>query len=145
MEQLIQSITRPKRWAIPFDTILQDKQIDRLLGLSPFREMDALRFSPSTPLRDIIRNDTRIRKVAKGELVVREGDYGNSAFLVLKGTLWEVLSPGLPPSVLGRRTPARKGIAASFLQLFRHSYVPEARALDAYASARENASRTDTP
>jgi hypothetical protein len=42
--------------------------------------MNAEKFPKRTPLREILRNDTRILKLRKGEIIMRQGDYGTSAF-----------------------------------------------------------------
>ena len=47
--------------------------------------IDALRFPRSVPLEGIIKNDCRLVKFKPGEIIIREGDYGNSAFLVISG------------------------------------------------------------
>src|SRR5690606_1618574 len=69
-------------------------------------------------------------------VVVREGDYGNSAFLVLDGTVSVVLAPGLPASMLGRSSSHRRGFFSALGQLWRNRYdTPEVRQLDRRAQA----------
>src|SRR5258706_13829544 len=100
---------RPQRWDAAFDPKMTDADVDRLLDTPPFSNMLAESFPARLPLRDILKQDTSIRRYRQGELIVRQGDYGNSAFLVMSGNVRVVLRPGLPPSLLGRREPARRG------------------------------------
>ncbi|MBC8008543.1 MAG: oxidoreductase, partial [Burkholderiales bacterium] len=97
------SLDRPKRWDAPFSTDTSEADVARVLRYSPFREMKLESFPRSAALPDILRNDTAIRTFAKGEIIVREGDYGTSAFLILQGAARVVLPPGLPPAQVGRR------------------------------------------
>src|ERR1043165_800754 len=93
-----QTFDRPQRWDAAFDPEMSDATVDRLLGVAPFSKMNPENFPKRASLRDVLKHDTRLRKFRKGELVVREGDYGTSAFLVLSGTTRVVLGPQLPPS-----------------------------------------------
>src|SRR5438046_8055993 len=81
--------------------------VDRLLAIEPFRSIDASAFPPTLPLRGILMGDTRIGHYQAGDVVVREGDYGHSAFLVLSGSVRVVLQP-LDPALLGREGPPRR-------------------------------------
>ena len=62
---------------------MTDAVVERLLARPEIAAIQASKFPPQTPLREIFRNDTRIVRFKPGDLIVREGDYGNSAFLVL--------------------------------------------------------------
>ncbi|MBU6408971.1 MAG: 4Fe-4S dicluster domain-containing protein, partial [Verrucomicrobia bacterium] len=95
------------------------------MATAPFRDMDAGKFPKRTPLRDILRNDTRIVNFRKGEIVVRQGDYGTSAFLILRGAARVVLRPDLPPSVLGRQARGKKNIFRALAQLWNGRRPPE--------------------
>src|SRR4051812_16135696 len=99
------TLQRPQRWDASFDPDMTEAQVERLLSLAPFKDMNAERFPKRASLRDILRNDTRIRRYGAGEIVVRAGDYGTSAFMILSGAAQVVLTPELPESLLGRRTP----------------------------------------
>lgn len=120
-------LQRPQRWDASFDPEMSEADVDRLLSIAPFKDINAERFPKSLALRDILSNDTRIRKYRPGELVVREGDYGTSAFMIMSGTVRVVLSPDLPASVLGRRVPERKGFFRTLAQLWSNSSDPETR------------------
>jgi len=60
--------------------------VKKLLAIEEIAAIKADRFPARISLEGILQNDTRIVAFKKGELVVREGDYGNSAFLILKGS-----------------------------------------------------------
>ena len=118
-------VERPERWDAAFDPNMIDKDVDRLLRIAPFSKMDPEKFPKRTPLREILRNDTKIRTFREGELIVRQGDYGTSAFLILSGAARVVLKPDLPPRMLGRKAREKKGIFRSIAQLWAGLRPPE--------------------
>jgi Fe-S-cluster-containing dehydrogenase component/CRP-like cAMP-binding protein len=118
-------LERPQRWDAAFDPDMMDADVERLLATAPFSAMDAEKFPKRTPLREILRNDSRILKFRKGEIIVRQGDYGTSAFLILSGASRVVLKPDLAPSLLGRQAPGKKGIFRTLAQLWNGSRAPE--------------------
>ncbi len=120
-------VDKPQRWDAAFDPEMTDAVVDRLLSVAPFREMKAEKFPKKLSLRDILRNDTRLRRFSAGEIVVREGDYGTSAFLIVTGSVRVVLAPGLPAALLGRRETRRKGLFQVIAQLWANSKYPEIR------------------
>jgi len=111
-------LERPQRWDAAFDPDLTEAAVDRLLATVPFSEMNAEKFPKRTPLRDILRNDTRIRRYQPGEIIVRQGDYGTSAFLILRGAARVVLKPDLAPTLLGRQATNKKGLFRTLAQLW---------------------------
>jgi Fe-S-cluster-containing dehydrogenase component/CRP-like cAMP-binding protein len=123
-------LNRPRRWDKPFSDETNEADVRRLLGMAPFRDMDAAAFPRSAQLPDILRNDARLRSYEAGEIIVREGDYGTSAFMVLSGSAEVVLSPGLPPAMVGRREPARRGIFRAIAQLWSNSSEDEVASPD---------------
>jgi Fe-S-cluster-containing dehydrogenase component/CRP-like cAMP-binding protein len=118
-------VERPQRWDVAFDPAMTDAEVDRLLAIPPFSAMPAEKFSKRTPLREILRNDTSIRRYRKGEIIVRQGDYGTSAFMILSGTVRVVLKPDLPPAMLGRQAPSKKGFFKTLAQLWSERRPPE--------------------
>ncbi len=96
------AVRRPKRWDNPLDPTISDSDVEWLLAQPPLCDLDASRFPKSTPLADIIRNDCRLVRYDHGDLIVREGDYGGSAYLVLQGSV-RVFVTRLDESLLGRR------------------------------------------
>lgn len=125
MSELEIAIPRPRRWDEPFDE-MTDADVDSLLRVPPFCRIDASAFPPTLPLRGILRGDTRIVRYETGDLVVREGDYGHSAFLVLSGDVRVVLER-LDPKLLGRDEPPRRSWRQALAQLWNNSRLPEVR------------------
>ncbi len=103
------TVTRPQRWDEPFGPDMTDEDVVGLLQRPEIAAIHADAFPPHAPLAGILRNDTRLVRVSPGDIVVREGDYGNSAFLVIEGALRVVLAPDLPKSILGRQAVHRRG------------------------------------
>jgi Fe-S-cluster-containing dehydrogenase component/CRP-like cAMP-binding protein len=122
------TLDRPQRWDAAFDPEMTDAAVDRLLTIAPFSRMKAENFPKRASLRDVLKNDTRIKTFKRGEIIVREGDYGTSAFLVMSGSLRVVLGPELPPSVLGRRVSKKKSFFKVIAQLWSNSNEPESMA-----------------
>ncbi len=140
----VEAFERPARWDVPFSRELPnpadrqdmtEAEVDRLLRFEPFASMAPSVFPNHLPLRGIIQNDTRIRRYNKGDVVVRQGDYGNSAFLILKGRV-RVILEGLSSETLGRRPPQRRSIVRELLQPLLNPRSPESRDPRLYAEAR---------
>lgn len=130
------TISRPRRWDKPFsleagsEAEMTDADVEALLNREPFSEIDASGFKHSVPLHDILRNDARIVGFDDGDIIVRRGDWGNSAFFVLSGKVRVELEGGessLPDEILGRRRSQTKSLWQSFAQLWRNHRVPEVR------------------
>lgn len=119
------TLDRPQRWDSAFDPEMADATVERLLTLAPFSKMNPENFPKRASLRDILKHDTRIKSFKRGEIIVREGDYGTSAFLVMSGRVRVVLGPDLPPSVLGRRVSKRKSFFRVIAQLWSNTKESE--------------------
>ena len=143
MPAALQTYDRPQRWDAAFDLQVTDAEVSRLLSVPPFSGMLPENFPARLSLRDILKHDTRIKRYRRGEIVVRAGDHGTSAFLVMSGQVRAVLGPELPPSLLGRREPTRKGIFRVIAQLWANPKEPESFKTsqlkqDARIGARQN-------
>ena len=119
------AVARPQRWNDPFGE-MTEQDVDALLRVEPFRSIDASTFPPSLPLRGILLGDTRICKYEPGDVIVREGDYGNSAFLVLERSVQVVLER-LDPKLLGRDEKPKRGWLRAIAQLWQNTRLPEVR------------------
>jgi Fe-S-cluster-containing dehydrogenase component/CRP-like cAMP-binding protein len=126
MPELEIAVPRPQRWDVPFGETMSETEVERLLSIDPFRRADATAFPPTLSLRGVLRNDTRIVHFKDGDLVVREGDYGHSAFMILDGAVRVVLQ-SLNPQLLGRSAPKRPNWRRALAQLWRNSKLPEVR------------------
>ncbi|MCH7797158.1 MAG: cyclic nucleotide-binding domain-containing protein [Planctomycetes bacterium] len=105
---------------------MTDEDVARLLAIEPFSAMDPRNFPERVGLRGILRNDTRIRRYRNGTVVVRQGDYGNSAFLILAGSV-RVILEGLDPKLVGRSERRRRSVIGSVARLITNPRSPESR------------------
>ena len=138
------TIQRPRRWDSPFSEEMSDTEAERILALEPFCDMDQDRFPETMSLTEIIRNDTRIVNFQDGDIVMREGDYGNSAFLVIQGQVSVILPPGLPETMLGRAPSAKKSLLQAVAQLWKNPDYPEVRGGFAVGESEGTSSRSDS-
>ena len=125
------TIQRPQRWDRPFGDPLAPEEVGRVLEHPLFVDIDPEQFSESQPLREILRNDGRLVRYAPGDLIVREGDYGNSVFAILSGAV-EVVLDQTSDAELGRRTGGRRSFWQALAQLWRNHRAPEARDVTRY-------------
>ena len=101
-------------------------EVAKLLKVKPFSDFDPDRFPSNLPLAGILQNDTRLRRLKQGQFVVREGDYGNSAFLVLSGEVRVILDQ-LPLDLLGRSSQPKPSILKRIARSLKASPYVEAR------------------
>lgn len=92
------AISRPVRWDHPLDPGLDPHIVKWLLTQPPFQQMDAAAFSGQAQLKDILQNDSKLHKLAAADVLFRKGQYGGSAYLVLRGTMRMFLSDELAAS-----------------------------------------------
>ena len=130
------AMARPQRWDVPFGPEMTDADVAALLGRPEIAAIAADQFPAHLPLAGILRNDTRIVRFAPGDLIVREGDYGNSAFLVLDGDVRVVLAPELPRALLGRQPARKRGFFEALSQLWTNSRRAELRDAARYDRTR---------
>lgn len=119
-------ILKPQRWDVPFGKDMTEGDVERLMQQAPFNRIDESKFPSSAPLRGILLNDAQIRRFENGDIVVREGDYGNSAFFIVSGAV-QVILDSLPARVLGRRESQKKNFFQSVAQLWERPPYPEVR------------------
>lgn len=120
------TVVRPQRWDVPFGDAMRDADVDQLMQLEPFGSIDEDQFPTALPLRGILKNDARVNIYQDGDIVVREGDYGNSAFLILQGRARVVLE-GLDAATLGRPPIEKRSFWESILQMWNNPTLPEVR------------------
>ena len=120
-------IQRPQRWDQPFDAAISDDLVAMLLQVPPFCDMDPAGFSSAVPLAGILKNDCRFHDLKTGDIIVREGDYGSSAFLIISGEALVAMT-SLPAAILGRQSSHRpKGWAKVISQLWNQPRHAETR------------------
>ena len=141
MATSVAMMARPQRWDTPFGPEMTDEDVEMLLEQPIISAMRPDRFPQHTPLAGILQNDTRLMHYKAGEIVVREGDYGNSAFLILQGELRVVIAPDLPTDMLGRQKIQRKTIFETVAQLWKNSWIPEVRDKSRYQAQAQSQKR----
>lgn len=137
------AVRRPERWSEPMDASMNDADVSWLRSRDPFASMDAKSFPRTMPLEGILRNDCRIQRCEPGEIVVREGDYGNSAFLVLAGSV-KVIVDSLEPEQLGRAPTKKLTWTESLYRYLFRSSVSEARHPSAVTTNFDNGKDTNS-
>ena len=139
MTSTARRIEKPQRWDTPFSLQMSAADVNDVLSAAMFRDVDADRFPKRLPLQGILLNDTRIVRFENGDIVVRRGDYGHSAFLILSGAVRIDIGAGtgnIPDSLLGRKESRRKSVFGAIAQLWRNSKWPESRQLPSQRSDR---------
>ena len=109
----VQLVKRPRRWDEPFGRArVPATLVDSILARSVFRDVEEKDFPDDLALRDIIANDARILKLARGEVVFAQGDFGTSLYLVLNGSARR-------SSVPASRRTSKRGLAEEQKSRFR--------------------------
>lgn len=137
VDKTMQHLDRPQRWDAPFDASMTEADVDMLLSRPEFSAIDASVFPAAASLRGILRNDCRITSYKPGQIIVREGDYGSSAFLILSGRVQVVLQPGLPQQVLGRSGLKKRGIWDVLRAAWTAPKAAETRDIRLYSAMRQ--------
>lgn len=142
MPTITEAPVRLRRWDAALSEEMTDEVVDWLLRLAPFKDMNPESFPASAPLRSLLKNDTCIRRYRQNEVVVQEGDYGTSAFMVLTGAVRAMLRPDLPSTATDRNEPERRGFFRSLAQLWTNSREDEvaSKATGATSLGRPNRS-----
>lgn len=120
------AVRRPERWDEPMDPTMSQSDIDWLLKQPPFSSLDPSSFPRTIPLDGILLNDCRLLRVKPCQVICRQGDYANSAFLVIDGSV-RLLTEGLPEEDLGRVRERSLSWTQALRKLFFPSRVPETR------------------
>jgi len=127
-------VQKPARWNEPYDARMGDVDVERLMALSPFCFMDPEDFPRATPLSGILRNDTRIQRFRRGDIIVREGDYGTTSFMVLSGIIRVFIDADEVTELLGRNKRRRRDWIGALSQLWTNPRQPEVRKFKGVAS-----------
>ncbi|MEL0020244.1 MAG: hypothetical protein VW709_10240, partial [Rickettsiales bacterium] len=66
---------------------MTDADFEMLMARPEIKSIESEAFPKTVSLDGVVRYDMRVNHYNAGDIVVREGDYGNSAFLILQGEL----------------------------------------------------------
>ncbi|MEP3047257.1 MAG: cyclic nucleotide-binding domain-containing protein [Roseibium sp.] len=125
---LDQQDERNRRWDTAFgDEPLDGETVGRILALPAFADVRADSFPAHLNLDALIANEGRIRTYKRGEVILRHGDYGNSLFIILAGSVVGINDPALSGKATGRRANGSASWRRSLAQLFSSSRPPEYR------------------
>ena len=117
-------LAEPERWDTPFSREMTDEEVNLIMASPLFANIRPERFPAKTPFRGILQNDARIRDYMPGEIIVRKGDYGHSAFIILGGKA-RVFLREPDDELLGRRPPVRASVWGSFKRWLNRPPYPE--------------------
>lgn len=101
------------------------KQCEGELSADQVGRLERERQNQVALLRQILLEHARVREFEHDEIVVRVGDYGSSAFLLLTGSV-RVLQV-VDPKKLGRQAPRRPSLWRAFKKWFSRPDAPERR------------------
>lgn len=140
-------ISRPERWNVPFSDEMTDDDVADLMSQPLFSQMDPKKFSGKIPLAGILKNDARLRNCEHGEIIVREGDWGNSAFFLLSGAVRVNIERGrdvMSPELTGRAPVKQKSFFQALKQLWTRPRHSEVRNLSQPGVAQKKGEGSDT-
>ncbi len=112
------AVDRPVRWDHPLDPDMLTRDLGWMLRQLPFSKMNSDVFPSHSSLEDVLRHDCRILRYEPGDIVVREGDYGGSAYLVLRGSVRAFLEALWQP----RGKPSDVAQQASWLEWLKQQF-----------------------
>ncbi len=122
----VEHVGKPQRWDKPFGhQRMHAEDIQRVLALPIFKTIDKDDFPGDLALEDIIANDGRIVRYRRGDIIVRKGDYGNSLFVILKGSVKGFVTSEGEDAAFHHRSLKKRSWYSSIAQLWRNSKVPE--------------------
>ncbi len=130
------AIRRIKPEEVPFSE-MPDELVDRLVSLQVFADL-APSFRESKRFHKILKTHSRLVTCEDGGIIIREGDWGNTAFFILTGSVAVEIEPphsGLPDAMLGRRQKQRKNLWQALAQLWTNHRHPEFRDRSSYKSS----------
>ena len=103
----VQLVKRPRRWDQAFASKTLPRHIvGQLLAQRVFAGINPRDFPQDLPPAGIIAKDSRIRTFQRGKPIFKQGDYGTSLFVVLKGSVTGFLTADFDapqPKLDGRR------------------------------------------
>ncbi|MDB4638185.1 cyclic nucleotide-binding domain-containing protein [Planctomycetaceae bacterium] len=141
-------IKRPERWSVPFSESMTDEDVEHVLQMSLFSEgmIDPDQFGQRISLAGILKNDASLLKCQEGEIIIRKGEWGNSAFFLLSGSVNVVAQHGddsLPAEILGRSNVRQKSFLDIIRQVWNGHRQVESRNLEKYSSESPSSRSTE--
>lgn len=113
------AVARPQRWDHPLDPTLALEQVAWLLTQPPLDQLDPHRFPSHAPLVEILKNDSRLHRLSTGDCVFQKGQYGGSAYLVIRGQVRMFLADALAAATSSRSGASPRPSGSDWLAWFR--------------------------
>ncbi|NJM91904.1 MAG: hypothetical protein HC861_03930 [Rhodospirillaceae bacterium] len=133
------AIPRPRRWDRPFAPDMTEGDVLRVLfTLRVFGAIDQGQFPSTLSLQDIVRNDARIRRYRRGEIIIRKGDYGNALFVIMSGVVRELHDQSGIDAADDDAAHERRGFFATLGQWWRQADTPEQRDVSLYHNGHDH-------
>lgn len=124
---------------MPFgDESIPANDVSGILSLPVFEDIDEAGFPDDLPLRDIIANDGRIVRYDRGDLIFSQGDYGDSVYVILSGSVRGMRMPSDRRAALSFQRRETMGWFQAVSQLWRNSEIPETRNLATLQRSRRH-------
>lgn len=109
-----------------------------LFTLRVFGAIDQGQFPSTLSLQDIIRNDARIHRYRRGEIIIRKGDYGNALFVIVTGVVRELLDQSDFDATADDEVHERRGFLGTLRQWWGQADTPEQRDIGNYARRQQD-------
>lgn len=136
-------IRRPKKWDHAFSADMAPEQVDALLEREPFASMippatesgadDAKAEKVRARIQEILLNESRLLNFDRDEVVVRQGDYGATAYFIVSGNVSVLFN--VDKSLLGRGHAPKKSLWSHVRRVLGNPDTPEARDPEQYDPA----------
>jgi len=106
---------------------INSDDIESVLAFDLSDKLEEPRLPDNNPLIDIIYKHTRLVKYKKGDIIIRDGDYGNSAFFIASGKVGVIFPPGLQEKQLGHVSDQKMSLLKTLKKLWCNPFYPEQR------------------
>lgn len=134
-------IEKPQRWDYPYDPFIYEQDIEEIISCQLLSRVNQIHFPEKLSLKTIIKNDAAIQYFNPGEVIYKNGEYGQTAYILLQGEIAMSQDSQLPL----RKNRSSPGfiykLRQSFRQLFNSSLPPETRNIQSYQNNREKLAR----
>lgn len=123
--------SRPQRWDNSFDEQggLDEQDIERILASPLLSRLNPQQFSERFSLHDIIKHDTRLKHYQNNQIICAQGDYDNSAYVVLSGQVGIIAGDKQASQTLDQSL--KKSVWQKLAQVWNRSRYREVRDLNA--------------
>ncbi len=106
---------------------MTDQDIEKILSLELFQNINPDSFPSGRSLKDIIYEHTRLVNYREGDIIIRAEDYGNSAFLIAEGQAHVIINRDLPEKILGHAPQQPTSWFKELSKLWKNPGYPEVR------------------